>query len=94
MLSINKNLELIETNMSFTRTSILLVAFIATVYGQFTLGPYQVKFGIPLGLGGNRAVSNLNQNGLTSTMINIQNTIRSKHFKDSSYCINYILSYT
>merc|ERR1719489_354363 len=65
--------------MNLIRTSILLVAFIATVYGQFTLGPYQVKFGIPLRLGGNRAVSN--QNGLTSTMINIQNTIRNLYSK-------------
>ena len=65
--------------MSFIRTSIVLVALIATAYGQLTLGPYQVKFGIPLGLGGNRAsISNLN--GLTSTMINIQNTIRSNCF--------------
>ena len=69
--------------MSLTRNSILLVAFFATVYGQFTLGPFQVKLGIPLRLGGNSAYSNVNQNGLTSTMINIQNTIRSKHLRNN-----------
>ena len=66
--------------MSLIRNSVLLVALIATVYGQYTLGPFQVKFGIPLRLGGNSAYSNVNQNGLTSTMINIQNTIRSNCF--------------
>ena len=64
--------------MSFLRISILLVALIATVYGQFTLGPSYLRLGIPLRLNVNRAIST-NQNGLTSTMINIQNRIRSKH---------------
>ena len=79
---IKQTLELTKTNMSLIKNSFLLVAFIATVYGQFTLGPFQVKFGIPLRLGGNSAYSNVNK--LTSTMINIQNTIRSKYFKNNN----------
>ena len=56
---------------------ILCVALIATVYGQFTLGPFNLKLGIPLRFNKNKA-SSTNQNGLTSTITNIQNRIRSK----------------
>jgi len=36
------------------RTLILLLAFIATAYGQLTLGPFSLRFGIPLNFNRNR----------------------------------------
>ena len=67
--------------MSCLRTSILLIALIATVYGQFNVGPFNSRLGIPLRLNVNRE-SSTNQNVLTSTMINLQKRIRSKDLKN------------
>ena len=67
--------------MSFLRISILLIALIATVYGQFNAGPFNLRSGTPLRFDVNRA-SSTNQNALSSTMINLQNRIRSKYLKD------------
>jgi len=66
--------------MSFLRVSILLVAFIATVHGQFNLGAYNLRFAAPLNFNVNyQSQSNSNSQSyqLTSTMINVQNKIRS-----------------
>ena len=62
--------------MSFLKTLILLFAFIASVYGQITLGPFQLSLAIPLRIGGNRA-STVNLNGVTPTSVDLQNKIRS-----------------
>merc|ERR1719376_1321907 len=67
-----------KTIMSFLTTLILLFAFIASVLGQITLGPFQLRFAIPLRIGGNGAASTVSLNGVTPTSISLQNNIRTQ----------------
>merc|ERR1719376_755923 len=67
-----------KTIMSFLTTLILLFAFTASVLGQITLGPFQLRFAIPLRIGRNGAASTVGLNGVTPTSISLQNNIRTQ----------------
>jgi len=60
--------------MRFQATSLLIVAIMATVYGQLTIGPYTVRLGFAILPNRNRPTY---PNAITPAMINVQNRIRS-----------------